>query len=572
MRLRWPDAGANKPAILLAVGALVLDRSPHIAVRTVWWNTVCRDAFVYRWQDRPLPQQAQRHYDQLIKLQRSKPVRWVRHVRFDRLARVADKPLDLVNIGPGLRLANDLGVAVAVDACLAGRPAQALAWSSQADAALSVDLAAAVGSSGFPEIAGTRAEAAAMVSAWGPGAKGIVSIREPTFAHHRVINAICGPNGERFLDYSGTNRSTLAGGLKRVCDAENAAERVLARIDPSSGFASIHLWRGRDLPNSLDLPDNLFDRSVADRRYAIARILPDAMAVELQALVADRVEAARDLSYARWLIRQVQRGACTVAPEDYQALVAGRLSFVALTRHDSALKHLVENGRALLGGTTVETTVSDTECNRSLAALFSGALVRRGAIDGLPAGYFEIQLSHTARQRSYEQDTRYEPPLDDLDPSCPVGVPRNWSWIETNRVVSPGTRRTNCWNTAAGVANYLAGGGLSSSLPIYADAPFRPTITEFLALVHARGPTSFVANIAEARAIAESWGPGRHGVVAAALNQHSTHMFNVVNDGALVRFIDGHSGMPGDFNFETKWMRIGVAEIGRIDSRFLADQ
>jgi hypothetical protein len=154
---------------------------------------------------------------------------------------------------------------------------------------------------------------------------------------------------------------------------------------------------------------------------------------------------------------------------------------------------------------------------------------------------------------------------------------RSMSWIDMNRANSPGSRKTNCWFVAAAVATYLSNGAVSVALPKYTDpdtaADLDPLtrVPDYLALVGA-GPATFITTRTEAEAIARSWGPGQHGLVAATLNADSTHIFNVLFDGKEVRFLDGYAGIPGENQFDIAWQRIGICHLGALDARFVEPQ
>lgn len=553
-----------------AFGLWLLDHRPTVAARPVVWTWLAGgEAFRTRWEARPLPTGVERWHGRLVAAGRSAPVRAAQRWRHRRTARsTAAIGLRAADAAPGPPSVNWLGVAIAVDSHLDGHPASAVAWTAGTDPVLTVDLVAVHPTVGHSESATDRRQTERIVAAWGPGAKGIVSVRVPGDPRHHVLNATTDDAGTvAFALHRAGVRRDWTGRVQVVGDPCSAADEVLARVDPDDGFASIRLWRTADLPDAAGITERFPALSATERRSVLDAVLPAAMPEEHRTVAAAWCDAFPEPASVRWFVQQVRMGASTLLPSQLEDLVAGRLEDlpVPLTRVDAALHTLARHGTLSLRGPFVEGTVTDgDEVQRAIDA-FATVELFADTVDGLAPGTRWICIPAMARARTDLDDPRYEPP--EPVPSVPAGPasrpePRRWSWIDVNRGLGVGTRRTNCWNSAAAVAAYLTHGSVSSSLPIHPEFPLRPTIPEYLAMMGVEARPVFVRDLAEADEAVRAWGDGRHGLVIASLNRTSTHLFNAyVHDGA-VRYVDGHSGQDGRFNFDTRWERIGVAPLG----------
>ncbi len=542
--------------LALAVQIAILDRWPQfVANERVWRLGRFDAAFEHRWLERPIPGETQRWLDRLSSIEHG-PVattyrrRQNERYRKQRLAGPAD--LTLVNVGPGKRRKNSLYVALAVDATLSGAPASAMSWEYPDEPSSPF---------GTGELAQTAVDARRIVEAWGRGSKGVVSLRDPAHPARRWFTATNTDGQARFADYSEPDVTRTP--------AELAASH-LASIDEHFGFPSIIIWRRADPPNQSPIPDDFFTRDRADGEALLAKLLGPGVDATVRNAAFDHVWYQQNLSHARWLVRALQRGACTILP-DYLTDLANGVRHIddakpmPLTRIDGALLELLGAGQSTMHRGVIEVTVADTPRNRQLGLCFAEVETRSRRVDGLTSGTIELCIDHRSRERLGEDHPTYQAPLDGQpDPGQPP-VPRQVSWIDTNRAPAPpeSTRKTNCWNTAAAIANYLATAAPSTSLPIYRSAPLRPTIPEYLEMVGAVGQPRYVQTLAEADEIVRSWGPLAQGIVAAAHSKMSTHMFNVFcdADGETVRYLDGHTGEDGDFNFDVSWMRIGIVQL-----------
>ncbi len=564
--------------LILALRLQLLDRFPHAASSEVLWTAAgVKHAFSVRWEDTPVSSGAiewYQRFDRFADAQAFAALASCRH-RFIAWS-MRDGSAEFANAGPGQRHKNSFQVALAVDAHLEGAPATALPWAEDADPVLAVAIDRAIETVDEARLANSAVEARRIVESWGPGAKGVVSLRDPTSPAHRVFNAVNLGSETRFLDYCESSRTRIWAARRATVDAELRADQRFQTIDERSGFASIRLWRTADCPGAGVLPEELYDYDRGVARSAVEQVLPVAMPAGRREAAFDRLWTVADLRYASWLVNQIRRGACTLDPQHYQLLEEGQAaSLLPLTDHDDALLGLAELGAVSMVDGVAEITVPDTGLSRSLVARFVPAAIRSGAIDGLDDRSLQVCIDDTARQRLAENRPEFRPLVDVVDqPYCSptLRATRRPSWIDANRGAGNGTRRTNCWNTASAVGTYLSSGAPSTSLPIYRTAPLRPTIPEYLKMVGATNPPVFVADRSEADAVVAAWGPRRHGLVVASLSEWSTHIFNVVHDGLQIRYLDAHTAEEGDFNFDVRWQRIGIVELGALNERLVADR
>lgn len=555
----------------------MLDRWPSAAAHPALWRGLgIRHAFDLRWQSEALPDNVAAWHDRLNQIPGSKPAKRIAAWRIAQLTNHFKSEPRFANVGPGPRHKNSFQVAIAIDSYFDGAPASALPWSYNEDPILTVAVESIVADARPAVLAKSEGHARKIIASWGAGAKGIVSVRDPNHPTHRVLNVISEvgePEHVKFCDYSKTLRIDLIGRLITVDAPSVAAATHLSSIDERDGFASIRLWRTADLRNSSRLPAGLFTQPKAVARANVSELLPCDMPDASQREFFDRLWFFGNHAYGDWLLTQVDRGACTFDPGQLARLGTGE-PLTPLTRLDSSLCWLAGHGIATLAGSIVEITVPDVpETCRHLTAIgdadFENVAIRRGPIDGLQTGFVEVCIGNEALSRVGTEQASYEPPW--LGDSTPTTVGRrNSSWIDANRALGYGSRKTNCWNTASAVANYLSTGAPSTSLPIYREAPLRPTIPQFLAMLGVAEPTSFVNSREEATGIVESWGKHTHGLVLAAWSPMSTHIFNVVHDGSSIRYLDGHTAEDGDFNFDVRWERVGIVPVSTLDKRFWA--
>lgn len=560
----------------LALRLQLLDRFPLASSSEVLWTTLgVKHAFSVRWDGSAVSASTIRWYERLDRLAARLGRTKVVALRNQAIARSTSAGVvALANAGPGQRHKNSFQVALAVDAHLGGAPSTALPWAEDADPVLAIPIDHVVGSADDARLASNGLEARRIVASWGDGAKGIVSLRDPDLPAHCVFNAVNVGGEAIFLDYSDSATTHLWASHRRNVDAEVRADQRLHRIDERSGFASVRLWRTADRPGVGALPDAFYDLGRDVAAEIVDAALPVDMSIDRRRTAFNRIWAVGDLRYARWLVTQIQRGACTLDPHHYDLLANGRTSELsALTDHDDALLQLVGMGSIHMAADIAEIAVADTLHSRRLIDRFVPVVIRAGLIDGLEHDVIEACISDAARQRLAETAPSFRPLSLDISVALPVSTNRSVrrpSWVDVNRGAGDGTRRTNCWNTASAVANYLSTAAPSMSLPIYRAAPLRPTIPDYLKMVGATGSPLFVADLAEADTVVSAWGPSRHGLVVASLNDWSTHIFNVVHDGERIRYLDAHTAEEGDFNFDVRWQRIGVVEVGALDERLVA--
>jgi len=206
----------------------------------VWDRFGFEEPFDFRWNATPVPDGPQRAYD-LITTSRSR----VRNAALSRRIRSANNrriersrtndgcSVTGCNAGPGGRVANTLQVALTVDAHLDGAAASAMPWNDNKDPILVVDVHDVASTIGALERAANRAEATERAIAWGPGAKGIVSVRDANHTFHRVLNVMNHDGVVSFVDYSRSGTD----------DAAGDAAAVLRSLDDGSPFAGIQMWR-----------------------------------------------------------------------------------------------------------------------------------------------------------------------------------------------------------------------------------------------------------------------------------------------------------------------------------------
>ena len=547
----------------------LVDRLPTEITRSWLWNGLgCDEAFAYRWWELELPAAARRWQTRLGRVATSGPARLigsgikgvVAQRRIDRGCQVAD-----VNRGWGDRSSNSLGVAIAVDAHWSGRPASALARSGRGDPVLDTDIPTAVGVAGHGERAASVAELERIVTTWGPGSKGIVSVRDPEALFLRVINVRNVAGQPSYADHSDPRRSAHA-----------SAAEVLASIDPRAPFASIQAWRTHDVSRAGRLPEgsHRVARDELDRRLAEA--LPAEVSTDVRTLVGNQIRFMADDAFTRWLCEQIWRGACTFMPGVIARLADTGAPGAAnttdqcrelptpLTAIDEALLRLLEVSVSGQHGPDLVMWVPDRPGERRDADRFGQARRWNSPIDGLTEGTFELCVAPTDLRRLGEVAPRYEAPDGRrAGPPAPI-TPRRHSWIDVNSPLDRRGRRTNCWNCASSVAIWLGDGVGSTSMPITPGC-HRPTIPVFLSSLGAVGRPEYVESRAQADRVARSWGRGRHGLVVASLSATSTHIFNVLVelDGS-VRYLDGYVGLSGDHNFDSDWERIGMVELGAL--------
>ncbi|MEE9417061.1 MAG: toxin glutamine deamidase domain-containing protein [Acidimicrobiales bacterium] len=556
-------------SLLLALGLVLVDRWPHrLGDARLWKINFVAQAFDYRWSLRPAPPAAQRWVERMARVESGTVAQTIRGYRHRQVQRLTSRhPGDprMTNLGPGPRTKNTMQVALAVDARLDGCATTAMPWSESGDPVLEISVDRVARTQGVVGLASTRQEAQRIAESWGPGAKGVVSVRDPGHPSHHLFNVVNRGGDVAFLDYSTAVKQSRIGGLSFVGSPEDQAECHLANIDEAFAFPSVRIWRTQNIPGRSRLRDDLLCLDFESLRSAIDASLPETMSSSDRDLVAARIATFGSIDYAVWFIEQITRGACTLLPGDFGCLAGqGQLEVEPLTALDRAVLTLADDGHVRLVGQFVEITTRDTQHNRDLASLFLGATLLTELVDGLAWETFEVRIDHKARERLREPLPVYSPPAPGKAQAEPA-PPRRHSWADSNRVLSPGTRKTNCWNTAASVAEYLESGATSSSLPIYREAPFRPTIREYLQLMNA-GPTVFVADKHDCDHVVSAWPAHSHGLVVAALSESSTHIFNVYFDGCRVRYLDGHVGVDGDFNFDIRWQRIGVVRLGAMAS------
>ena len=555
----------------LASRLVLIDRVPHLVDRsTVWTALRLDDAFRYRWEKVPPDALVQQRYDTLVGLEFAAPVASVRsrrdraiaRDRYERGFRIVD-----ANMGPGRRLSNSLQVAVAVDASLGGAPATALDWRSNRDPVRVFDIATLPGMHQAVRVDG-EAEARRVVASWGPGAKGIVSVRDPGHVHHRVMNTRNMSGDVVFLDYS--SRPMPPSGHH---EAQARADEVLGCIDTTSPFASVMLWRSTDIAGECRLPDDWLQLPSALARRRFVRALEAGGSRVSPEVVDAAIAKARffnDRSYTNRLLEALIRGECTFGTAAMAALGTPNAP-LPLTGLDHAVSELARHGELRVLGGALECAVADNDETRAAAACF-GAVVRwTSPLDGVAPGSVEYRITADQWQRLDSNNPRdVAPPVvaqavpAEPAPAEPV-PPRQASWIDVNRAFGPGQRRTNCWNCSSAVANWVRTGAASTGLPVYRDAPFRPTIPEFLAMVGAADRATYLEYQSReaADAVVRRWGPSTHGLVVASLTEHSTHIFNVVvaADGVTTRYLDGHTGTDGVTNFDNPWLKIGLVRL-----------
>lgn len=554
---------ANPKAVGLAARLYVLDRWPTVVAEPrVWDRFSFEQAFDHRWNGTPVPGDAQRAYDQLTRtaqaVRNARPVArtrtwWHRRIADQSIAARTD--LSTVNNGPGGRKGNSFQVAVAVDAHLNGRPSTAMGWSDKNDPILVIPLSAVTDVIGGVERVVSRATAEDLVRSWGPGAKAIVSLRDPASTFHRLFNVTNRDGQITFIDCS----------AKGCPDPIAAADATLATVDEGSPFASIQLWRTRNLPGASRLPDNFLALDDAAALAVLNHAMPST-SVRVRQLTLAKIRFAGDVQYGFWLIEQIRNGGCTFLPPDLARFTSDDPLSVPepLSQLDNALVTLASIGFAKVWGDRFEVTAPDHPVTHRLIAQFDGAATRSGSIDGLAPGSVEVSIPADCLRRPSATATATS---DDHQATALMARPeqtRQFSWVDVNRAVSPGQRKTNCWNCAAAVARWLTDHSPASGLPIYPASGFRPTIPEYVELLEPQSDTVFVTDRQHAERVVRSWGPGSHGLVVASLNDTSTHMFNVVLDGDRVRYLDGYVGKEGDFNFDVMWERIGVVHLGSV--------
>jgi len=527
----------------------------------VWDRLAFEEPFDFRWNDKPVPDGPQRAYDAIAATRTrirdaavSQRLRSISNRRIERHRTERDCSVADCNTGRGGRVANTLQVALTVDTHLDGFAASAMPWNNSEDPILVVDVHDVASTIGALERAANRAEATERAVAWGPGAKGIVSVRDADHAFHRVFNVMNHGGVITFVDYSRAGTD----------DAVGDAAAVLAALDGGSPFAGIQMWRTTNMAGWSRLPDDVLDRQQNEATRIIADALPSHLDAEVRAQAADKVVFFDNFDYAVWLLERAHRGACTFLTPEVAALGSG-VRPEPVTECDRALVGLAERGRVTTYADEVEITINDGEGVRATIAGFDGAAVRSGPIDGLPSGVVQIVLNESCLA-GYDGRA----PALAAEPAPDTVAERHFSWIDVNRVISPGQRKTNCWNASAAVAELLRAGAPSTALPIYPKSSFRPTIPQYLEAIGIAEPVTFVADGPAAADLVRSWPDGTHGLVVASLNDSSTHMFNVVLDAGRVRYLDGYIGREGDYNFDITWQRIGVARIGPVTSDLFA--
>lgn len=559
MTLHLPPRLVNRvSAWSFAARLHALDRWPVVVSDPRIWNRMhFAEPFGCRWKDHPVPPEAQRAFDSMdhaaetvrrnpgVVAARKTLDRRTAQRRLDRGSQVED-----CNVGRGGRTANTMQVAIAADAHLDGATATAMPWNDHRDPVLVCDVHSVVPTMGGLERARTRAEAEDLVRAWGPGAKGIMSVRDPNETFHRLLNVTNRQGVIAFLDYS------------RGADPVVTADAVLRNLDGSSPFAGIQLWRTRNIPEQSRLPDDVLRRSDTEVRDALAAALPDLRGTNAIDQVADRIRFFDDFGYVAWITERCHRDACTFLASEIDALPYRR-DAQPITTTDAALLMLIRHGRLQRYGEELQILLPDDETTRKILAGFAETKLRSGPIDGLPPGWIEAVIAESALEK-------YEGPPLDGDAEIPTTNPipdRTFSWIDVNRAMSPGQRKTNCWNCTASVAHWLQHHEPSTALPIYPKSSFRPTIPQYLRAMGA-GDTTFVGDRSGLEAVVRSWPPNSHGVVVASFNPSSTHMFNVVRDGDRIRYLDGYVGRDGDYNFDITWEKLAVAPLGAVHHDF----
>ena len=555
-----------------AIGLQVLDRWPRRASHRSAWKSLGVDrAFALRWESLPPPPEVARWHQRFDRLAYTGPVRAVRSWRSAQLSNDFTPHPRLVNVGLGPRHKNSFHAAVAADVYLAGHPATALPWAGAEDPIIAVAVEDAIPGTRQVVFVANEEETRKRAAAWGPGAKGIVSVRDPQHPTHRVFNVISRGSTSadvEFVDYSDPRQ-----------DPHEAAHNHFGRIDEHSGFASIRLWQTSDLPDARRLPHDVFaDPQAAESRRSVIEQLPESMPEAAQLHAVNRILFIGDHAFANWLLTQIDRGACTFDAAQLARLHLDWSRLEPLTGIDSALLDLAATGSIGHATDRIEITIADTRRTRRNLAMLGHASdhqtlgIRSDPLDGLRDDTIEVVLDRSTLDRVGVEPAHYQPPAQ-LGSNASQLVPaRDHSWVDANRGRGEGSRKTNCWNTAAAVAGYLSTGAPSMSLPISRAAPFRPTIPEYLRMVQATASPVFVSGQIEAEDVVASWGPAHHGLVLAAWSEISTHVFNVVHDGRAIRFLDGHTAEEGDFNFDVHWQRIGIVPVGPLHASLHAAQ
>ena len=539
-----------------------LDRWPvYVSDDRVWEYGRFEEPFGCRWNGDPVPERAQHAFDVIAstaqQLMTSAVARRARQKLFERQAQRtlrATVPLDSVNRGFGGRKSNTLQVALAVDAHLDGNPASALAWNGNEDPILVVDVHDVAPTFGPLERAKTRAEAERRVREWGPGAKGIVSVRDPNQTFHRIVNVSNRGGRVAFEDWSRPGHNAV-----------HAADDVFAHLDGTSPFAGIQLWRTQNLSDGSRLPDDVLLRSRDEQEALVAAALSSSVTETARRRTVARIVLLHDFHYAAWLLERTRRGACTfLGTELDQLTIPGRAAAFdgAITNCDEAIVSLASVGRMHQFGDTLEMVVPDTTHIRAVVGGFEEAVIRDTVIEGLTSGWIEVVLNE-ASLNGWSADVA--PSLVRERKSVPE---RSFSWVDVNRAFGPGQRKTNCWNCSAAVAVWLSDHAPSTALPIYPGSGYRPTIPQYLDAMGASGKPTFVANRADLEATVRTWPAQTHGLVVASLSAASTHMFNVAFDGDEVRYYDGYIGRFGAYNFDVTWEKLAVVPLGHINPLF----
>ncbi len=561
----------------------------------LWQGLGVAKAFNLRWESAQLPANSAQlpadtasWYDRIDRLDDAPPAKWLYKQRCRNLLRHFEPAERFTNVGVGPRHKNSFQVSLAVDSYLDGAPATAMPWTGDDDPVVAVPIHRLFDGIGPAALAVHATHAREIVSTWGEGAKGIISVRDPQHPTHRVFNVIAQDataDGVRFVDYSAVDHRSPQADQQ----AEHAAMQHLSAIDERSGFPSIRLWRTADLPGFQKISSQTLAGPQPAARAEIDRYLSSEMPASARRETADRILFFRDHNYTRWLLTQINRGACTFDPRQLHQLSCNPAILIPITRLDSILWHLALRSTTTVVGPTVEFSVVDSdEVGPPLSELLAGLgapgsrrdslVVRRGRIDGFDSATVGIAAGQRVLDRIGDDAATYAPPLP--PPTGPKALPpsRRFSWIDANRPQRTvaaqdeppvGARKTNCWNTAAAVANYLSTGAPSTSLPIYVAAPLRPTIPAYLSMLGVTDTPTFVHDQPQANAVAAGWGPNSHGIVLAAWSSMSTHVFNVVVDDSGIRYLDGHTAEDGDFNFDVRWERIGIVKVGELHPEFV---
>jgi hypothetical protein len=157
----------------------------------------------------------------------------------------------------------------------------------------------------------------------------------------------------------------------------------------------------------------------------------------------------------------------------------------------------------------------------------------------------DINPNRSSRPMGFTRDGLFDPRT--VHTATPTALqPKDWQ---------PLTRNTNCVNVVIATDAKLAG--------LKVPPPPPGIATDLQVIEHVYGHTfNKVQSKMSLKSHLQAWGPGSRAIVYGARDVNGgAHVFNAVNDGGVVKFLDGQTGAVVDFMAE-KYLQLRILRTG----------